>query len=530
MDADIKPMIPRWEAYANLFKEVMDRRRWSRNQLIDELKKDAKERRLTRCTYSVRGFEAYQADPTRVKNARTPEDYRIRHIHQFLTRQLRDLGEAERFAAELASIALAEGTVPPRKRNSKSRAGSSDLLKNAGGTRASATEEIGASSSTPGNLDPAAYIQDLIAEKTHDFVGREYVFDAVQAFVSTARNGYFHIVGDPGQGKTAILAELARKKSCVAIFNSQAEGRNGVNDFIKALRAQLPRPDSLPDTVLDASGTHSAEDVKLLLRQALAEKPSIGPLVIAVDALDEVNAAVRNYGENILCLPSNLPVGVFFIISSRRGVRVPLHSSTIRFLDLADYAAESLKDIRTYIERATKRDRIKGWLRSRQIRSESLVEELAKRSESNFMYVYYVLSDIERGNRSDMSLESLPIGLVHYYEMHWEKMGMTRAGVDKDKLRLLYRLVRARRPISPQLLGELSGVDPLEAQNILDHWAQFLHRTEIRGEPHFSVYHKSFSDFLERTDIVRAAGISLEEIDESLADRLLKDFHGEGNF
>jgi len=141
-----------------------------------------------------------------------------------------------------------------------------------------------------------------------------------------------------------------------------------------------------------------------------------------------------------------------------------------------------------------------------------------------------VLSDIERGNRSDMSLESLPIGLVHYYEMHWEKMGMTRAGVDKDKLRLLYRLVRARRPISPQLLGELSGVDPLEAQNILDHWAQFLHRTEIRGEPHFSVYHKSFSDFLERTDIVRAAGISLEEIDESLADRLLKDFHGEGNF
>jgi hypothetical protein len=49
--------------------------------------------------------------------------------------------------------------------------------------------------------------QALIEDKTKDFVGREYVFNAIADFLTNQPNGYFIIEGDPGMGKSAILAE-----------------------------------------------------------------------------------------------------------------------------------------------------------------------------------------------------------------------------------------------------------------------------------------------------------------------------------
>ena len=50
----------------------------------------------------------------------------------------------------------------------------------------------------------------LIEDKTKWFVGRTYVFDAIQSFIDCHPNGYFTITGDPGQGKSAILAKNVR--------------------------------------------------------------------------------------------------------------------------------------------------------------------------------------------------------------------------------------------------------------------------------------------------------------------------------
>ena len=49
--------------------------------------------------------------------------------------------------------------------------------------------------------------QALIEDKTKDFVGREYVFNAIADFLTNQPNGYFIIEGDPGMGKSPILAE-----------------------------------------------------------------------------------------------------------------------------------------------------------------------------------------------------------------------------------------------------------------------------------------------------------------------------------
>lgn len=51
----------------------------------------------------------------------------------------------------------------------------------------------------------------LIADKTRDFLGREWVFAAIQAWLDNAQGPNFYIItGEPGIGKSAIAARLVQ--------------------------------------------------------------------------------------------------------------------------------------------------------------------------------------------------------------------------------------------------------------------------------------------------------------------------------
>jgi hypothetical protein len=52
---------------------------------------------------------------------------------------------------------------------------------------------------------------DLIAESTRDFVGRGWVRDAVAEFLRAEGPTYFLLLGEPGRGKTAFMADLVRQ-------------------------------------------------------------------------------------------------------------------------------------------------------------------------------------------------------------------------------------------------------------------------------------------------------------------------------
>ena len=82
-------------------------------------------------------------------------------------------------------------------------------------------------------LDPDRYyLGTFIADKTRDFVGREFVFKAIERFMSDHRCGYFTIEADPGLGKSAILAEYVRRTGCTAHFNVRALGITSAAQFL----------------------------------------------------------------------------------------------------------------------------------------------------------------------------------------------------------------------------------------------------------------------------------------------------------
>ena len=59
----------------------------------------------------------------------------------------------------------------------------------------------------------------IINEKSFNFVGREFVFSAINNFINQYDNGYFTIVGEPGSGKSAIVAKYVKENKGVVYYN-----------------------------------------------------------------------------------------------------------------------------------------------------------------------------------------------------------------------------------------------------------------------------------------------------------------------
>ena len=361
----------------------------------------------------------------------------------------------------------------------------------------------------------------LIRERTADFVGREYVFEAFAAFASREANGYFIIEGDPGMGKTAFLAEFVRRFACIAHFNIAQEGINRTSQFLEGVCNQLINAYSLVYTSLPPSAWIDGKFFGQVLTEAAGRLGHQEKLLIAVDALDEVDATSQTVGANILYLPVSLPEHVYFIVTRRR-VKVPLVTHAPSYLfDLSQCSELSLQDIHTYLRRKADRPGLRAWMETLRISVEEFVEELARRSENNFMYVRCLLSDIERGIYRDVGLETLPRGLEAYYEDHWRRMGMTASPLPRARIKIVYILAELAEPASRRLISGFSGEDELTVQEILDQWSQFLHERDVGDSKLYSLYHASLRDFLRRKDIVQAANTSIPEIHSLIARSLM---------
>lgn len=374
-----------------------------------------------------------------------------------------------------------------------------------------------------------------VVEKARQFVGREYVFAAIKEFVASHPCGYFIIQGDPGLGKSAILAEFTRRTGCIAHFNLRSLGVNTVGQFIQSVSAQLVADAGLPYTSLPARATEDGAFLLKLLKEA-AQKLAHDPLLVAIDALDEVDLSTHPPGANILFLPGTLPTGVY-VVMTRRQVDLPfVAQSPQRIMDMMAHPAENRKDIETYLTGVVDRPSLCAWIQAQPPKFDAapftptdFVAELASLSGNNFMYLRYVLPEIESGAYRTLSLDLLPAGLEGYYNDHWRLMGMTAKPLPRAKIRIVYILCEVRQPVSAAQISQFATdeaiqVDELSVLEVLEEWKQFL--TQHRASPPtYSIYHASFRDFLHRKDIVAAASVTIPDINGLIADYLWKSLY-----
>jgi hypothetical protein len=144
--------------------------------------------------------------------------------------------------------------------------------------------------------------------------------------------------------------------------------------------------------------------------------------VLAIDALDESDRLGLAPAVNSLFLPFSLPQGVYVIVTTRPLDDLRLHVAQQQMLDLETDSEGNLQDITTYLTARVEREAMQARLSTWGVTAEQFVAALRKKSQGNFMYLYYVLPAIEEGRFTQGGLDELPEGLMAYYRRHWRQM------------------------------------------------------------------------------------------------------------
>ncbi|QJT06272.1 ATP-binding protein [Streptomyces asoensis] len=370
--------------------------------------------------------------------------------------------------------------------------------------------------------------EDIIETKTADFVGRDYIFTAMEKFIEHHDRGFLILEGDPGAGKTAILAEYIRRTHCIGHFNLRAQGLNTAGHFIRGLSQQLTaRYGAHP-----AGSTDSGESVSHMLREIRAGLPDELPLVIAVDALDEAEAAPL--AANPLYLPGVLDKGVYFVLTTRRNTTPLRADGPFQRIDLRDFHDQTMEDVRRHLENKLSDEALARLVDDSHLSRDAVVDRLGEMSEGNFMYLYYTLIDLVRSPNLDLDrfLSELPQGLENYYAAHWESMGMAAAEAPTVNAWILYVLCEAETPLPAWIISRVvtrvtTQADPTFVQRRLIDWRQFLHADGSTSPAKYSLYHASFRDFLHRHDIVANAAVDLTNVRATIADLLWEHMIGD---
>lgn len=289
--------------------------------------------------------------------------------------------------------------------------------------------------------------------------------------------------------------------------------------FLKLIRKQLTQRFQLPN-LADA-------DLSTLLIEVSKQLSSSENLVIVVDALDEVE---QEGSVNLLYLPTILPEKVYFLLTrrpyNRDDKKLNLSPSvSYQELDLRKYVKKSIDDVNEYIWQLLNSGKyqqgLQEWIEKQINQSKAdFVKTISAKSENNFMYLRCVLPAIAEGFYNDKPLDELPVGLQGYYESHWRLMGMTHKPLPKNKIKIIYVMCALSSAASREVIAKYSKQSDLTVEEVLKGWAQFLQKQENYQPPRYRFYHESFRDFLQRQDIVEAAGVSLPGISAEITNNM----------
>jgi hypothetical protein len=374
--------------------------------------------------------------------------------------------------------------------------------------------------------------QSLIDRKLKRFVGRRFVFDAIENFFSSNSNGYFTIVGEPGIGKSTILAKYITEKQCVGHFIIRTGARNKVEQFLRTVCNQLIERyklgyDSLPDRA-----TNDGEFLDELIQKVSKLLPPGERLVIAVDALDEVEKKNEQEVTNLCYLPRYLPDNVYFLLTRRPFlpeeerllVEAPKH-----YFNLWKYPKESEKDVKEYIRLFLVdpefENGLRQWIEARNLSKEEFIEQIAQKSKNNFMYLRCVLSEIAKGENSiyrDISLKALPTDLQDYYEEHWKLKGMNTER-ERYKVVIICILLELSEQLSCELIADISEENIDKVQLLLDEWIEFFNQEKLEEQTCYSIYHFSYVEFLDKKLEQKKLTVTRREINTKISDYFEKE-------
>ncbi|MBD2694139.1 ATP-binding protein [Anabaena catenula] len=342
--------------------------------------------------------------------------------------------------------------------------------------------------------------------KSENFVGRDFVFTAINNFLDRYPKGYFTIVGVPGSGKSAILAQLVLQNPDIIYYNAQIPGKNRVKEFLTDICSQLiTKFQSLLNGENQDFDNYDSSVFSFLLQQISEHLSPNSKLIIIIDGLDAINLEHQAIGTNLFYLPRYLPNQVYFIFARRPYKKSHgglLIEAPSQVLDLSDFQEENREDVKLYIQRNLtpltplpyKGMGEQEFSNSPLLAGEGLGErsQLIGENEDNFMYVQQVLAAFADGFYDQPeNINSIPPDLDSYYQQHWEKMqGDGLSDVAVNLLRVL--TAGEMQPISTLAISQEINVDVFDVMEVIEQWLEFMQEFRTGKETKYQLYHHGF--------------------------------------
>lgn len=333
-----------------------------------------------------------------------------------------------------------------------------------------------------------------VEEKSQGFLGRQWMIEKIDQFLESG-SGYFHIMGEPGIGKSSIAAYLVKQRQYVHHFNTRLHGVTNKRTLISNLCAQLIVKYKLDYDEFPPGYADNNLFLNQILKEVSQSLKRGEECVIVIDALDELENAMS------FKLPQKLPDRVCIILLGRFEVTGGISSKESLVID--PKSPDNIKDVKLYISK--KIDNKVIWKSIQNSASSSIDKDhalqlLTDKSEGNFVYLHYVFFNFEIGALSPLS--DLPQGLRRYYEDHWLRMKGSEIGDwHQVKLPILVVLCFIYEPLPAPIIMKYSSSKSLSiVLDVIQEWRSFL----FEEQQCYRIYHKSFFDFLTEQEQIKS--------------------------
>ncbi len=355
--------------------------------------------------------------------------------------------------------------------------------------------------------------------RRQNLCGREWLFDDLDVWRKAPGERALIITGDPGAGKTAIVAELIHRNPgnqvlgfhcCIADTPKTLDPGVFVRSLVAMIASKLeayaailgdPTVLSALDEAMTSEDPESAFERGILSPLEGVHAPADGVRYILVDGLDEALALIqRKAGPTIVDVLASrierLPAWLRLVVTSRKEAEVLERFSRLRVRMLDSQDPRNLDDIRRFVALRLEEPALGARLATSGITTQAASEILLRKCEGNFLYVQQALEGIERDTSGFDELKTLPPGLSGLYRAFFTRIypEEVRFAAARSILQLL---VASPEALTDALLSSATGMDSeSELPKALLGLTQFVRH----GEGGYALYHKSLADWLAHPD------------------------------